>query len=345
MENWEAVIAHVAKSDADVVVHGGDITFNGADDLSDLLRARALLDRLPMRWLAIPGNHDIGDADDDSQPVTDTRRERYQSVFGDASWSVNVDGWRLLGVDVQTLLSELEAARDVRDWLEDELRVETPTALFVHRPLRPWVEAEVDKRSRYMTEPTRSRLQALFAGGGVRLVASGHVHQWRSWRADGVAHVWAPSTWASLPDRIQPRIGSKLTGVVHYDLHDDGEVTTALVQPDGMAQAVSEETSCRRTPSDPGDGKLGVWTPRRSSARPCRSALRSASGASATTRRRRARARLVSRVAARPPGFSTAAPSWRWPIRRAARALRQPSRRLDRHVHDRVEDELLRRGA
>jgi 3',5'-cyclic AMP phosphodiesterase CpdA len=239
-ENWEAVIGHVAKSDVDVVVHGGDITFNGADDLSDLVRARTLLDRLPVRWLAIPGNHDIGDAGDDKQPVTDARRDRYQGVFGDGSWSVNVHGWRLIGLDVQTLLGELDAAREVWDWLEDLLRTATPTVLFVHRPLRPWVEGEVDKPARYITEPTRSRLEALFAGGGVRLVASGHVHQWRWWRADGVDHVWAPSTWASLPDRIQPSIGSKLTGVVHYDLHDDGEIATTLVQPDGMAQVVSE---------------------------------------------------------------------------------------------------------
>jgi 3',5'-cyclic AMP phosphodiesterase CpdA len=240
MENWSAVVRHVAKTPPDVVVHGGDITFNGADDLSDLIRARALLDRLSVRWLAIPGNHDIGDADDDSQPVTDVRRERYQSVFGEASWSVNVDGWRLIGVDVQTLLCELDAALDVWEWLADELHVEQPTVLFLHRPLRPWARGEMEKRSRYITEPTRSRLEPLLANGGVRLVASGHVHQWRSWRADGIAHVWAPSTWASLPDRIQPWIGSKLTGLVHYDLRDDGEITTTLIQPDGMAQVVSE---------------------------------------------------------------------------------------------------------
>ena len=45
-------------------------------------------------------------------------------------------------------------------------------------------------------------------------------------------HVWAPSTWATLPDRIQPVIGAKVTGIVAIELGES--VAATLVRPAGM---------------------------------------------------------------------------------------------------------------
>ena len=47
-----------------------------------------LLDALPVPWLAIPGNHDIGDLGATSSPVDDRRRAAYQEAFGPTTWSV-----------------------------------------------------------------------------------------------------------------------------------------------------------------------------------------------------------------------------------------------------------------
>lgn len=236
--HWQAIIEYTAVSAPDLVVHTGDISLDGADRRDDLEHAREQLDRLPAPWLAIPGNHDIGDAAPSSQPVDETRRLRYSEVFGDASWAFDFDGWRLVGVDVQTLLSTLPAAGELWDWLDDALDRPAPTVLFVHRPLHPLAIGEADEPHRYVTEPARSRLGRLAAAGGVRLVASGHVHQWHHAEVAAASHVWAPSTWAALPDRVQPVIGAKLVGAVEHTLTPDGGVASELVQPPGVGQVV-----------------------------------------------------------------------------------------------------------
>jgi hypothetical protein len=64
------------------------------------------------------------------------------------------------------------------------------------------------------------------------------VGAWRLVGRDGLDHVWVPTTWAVLPDRIQPVLGAKLCGVVELTLADDGGVGVALRQPSGLAHWV-----------------------------------------------------------------------------------------------------------
>ena len=232
--NWRAVVAAIDQMDVDLVVHTGDISLNGADDMCELVHARDMLDRLEVPWVAIPGNHDIGDFDDELQPVDEFRRRCFAKVFGDASWLRQLGDWRLIGLDVQTLLSDLDAAEALWKWLDDALRTDAPTALFIHRPLRPWRSDEADDPRRYVPEPSRSRLHELLKSGNVRLVASGHAHQWRH-VTDSANHVWAPSTWAKLPDRVQPVIGVKTTGAVEHLLGAKGAVTSTLIRPMAIA--------------------------------------------------------------------------------------------------------------
>ena len=186
-----------------------------------------------MPWLAIPGNHDIGDVGDADDSVDAERRGRYFDAFGEGSWAVVLDGWRLVGVDVQTLASPLDASRRLWPWLEGAMAGPEPIAFFLHRPLHPLAEGEFDDPIRYVGEPTRGALLDLIDRHDVRLVASGHVHQWRQVDHDRRRHVWAPSTWATLPDSIQPTIGTKTVGVVEIEL--DRRVTAAFVQPAGVA--------------------------------------------------------------------------------------------------------------
>ncbi len=235
--NWDVVVDYVNANRPELVVHTGDISLDGADHLDDLLYARAQLNRLRVPWLAIPGNHDLGDLGETTQPVTAARRERYAAVFGQGSWMLDLGGWRLVGVDVQTLASDLDAAPRLWHWLEATLAVDVPTALFLHRPLQPWRSGENDDPRRYLQEPARGRLVAGIAAGCVRLVASGHVHQWRRARA-APARVWAPATWASLSDSAQPVIGAKVVGFVEHQLDRDGTVRSKLLDPIEMSNVV-----------------------------------------------------------------------------------------------------------
>ena len=233
-EQWDAVLAHVEATQPDLVIHTGDISAHGADGAADLRHARRRLDELTVPWLAVPGNHDIGDAQPTNHPIDDERRSRYADAFGDARWTTDLGGWRLVGIDAQTLLSDLPAAQDEWAWLEAALAADGPVGLFLHRPVRPWRADTPDEPRRYASGIGRRRLGALLAAAPVRLVGSGHVHQWWAGELDGAQHVWAPSTWAVLPDQIQPVIGSKVAGVVELVLHGDGTAEPSFVRPAGV---------------------------------------------------------------------------------------------------------------
>jgi hypothetical protein len=83
--------------------------------------------------------------------------------------------------------------------------------------------------------PARRRLAEMFDGEQLRLVLSGHVHQYRQLEIGGVTHAWAPTTWAVLSDDAQPTFGVKRCGALSVSL--DGDTSTVdLMEPDGMRQ-------------------------------------------------------------------------------------------------------------
>lgn len=234
--NWTVVVDHVTDVGAEFVVHAGDISLDGARTDGDLEHAKAQLDRLPTPWRAIPGNHDVGEADEGSLADVNHRRRRYETVFGDRFWATDLKRWRLVGIDSQELLGLSDEVEPAWQWLEAQLATSQPIAVIQHRPLRPLVEAEVDTPRRYIVEPVRSRLETLYRQAGVELLVTGHVHQWRSVDVDGMRHLWAPSTWATMPDDYQPVIGDKMVGLVEIDL--DRPQDAALVVPSQVDQQV-----------------------------------------------------------------------------------------------------------
>ena len=77
---------------------------------------------------------------------------------------------------------------------------------------------------RLLNGPLRSTL---------RLVVSGHTHQYIDVTDDGVRHLWIPSTAFIIPDDMQSRIGEKLVGIGLLDL-SEGAARFDLWCPDGM---------------------------------------------------------------------------------------------------------------
>jgi hypothetical protein len=69
------------------------------------------------------------------------------------------------------------------------------------------------------------------------VLVSGHVHQFRILDLDHRRHVWAPTTWAVLPDGMQDTFGAKRCGIVALTLGRAGRPDdVALVEPPGLAQ-------------------------------------------------------------------------------------------------------------
>ena len=109
--NWDAVVNYVGACAPDLVIHLGDLSLDGAGNAVDLRHGRAQLDRLPVAWRAVPGNHDIGDNPWPGAPagiaVDAARHQRWLDIVGADHWSVTAGGWVVMAVNAQLLGSGL----------------------------------------------------------------------------------------------------------------------------------------------------------------------------------------------------------------------------------------------
>ncbi len=243
---WDAVVAHLTANPPELVVHAGDISTRGAEGEADLAHARRQLDRLPVPWVAVPGNHDVGLPQED-WAITEKRRTRYEEIVGPRFWSADLGRWRLVGLDAEALASGHRDDEESWAWTAQHLTAGPPTVVVLHRPVAPMYDHEEDAARRYLVVEPRRRLLALLARSSVVAVVSGHLHQWRSGVVAGCRWIWAPSTWAAIDDEVQPVIGQKRTGLVQLDL--EAPELAHLVVPASLEQLVSSHRR-RATPAE-----------------------------------------------------------------------------------------------
>jgi 3',5'-cyclic AMP phosphodiesterase CpdA len=248
--NWSAVVRHVDDVRPDLVVHVGDLSLDGQHHLEDLRHSRRELDRLGAPWVAVPGNHDLGDnpvpGEGPDEAVTEDRRSRWLEHIGDDYWAVELGGWRLLGLNAQLVGSGLDSEAEQWDFLSAELARSPRTILISHKPVTAAdVELATAPPYRFVPAPGRDRLAERLDGGGVEVVVSGHVHQYRSFRYRSQRHVWAPTSWAVLPEAMQVTVGAKRCGILALELPGDAGVEPVLefVEPDGLAQLTLAENA------------------------------------------------------------------------------------------------------
>jgi 3',5'-cyclic AMP phosphodiesterase CpdA len=242
--NWEAVLRHVGAAEPDLVIHLGDLTLDGAHSPGDLREGRRQLGRLPVPWLAVPGNHDVGENAAPGVPrdwtIDAARHQRWLDVFGADHWSATVSGWALLAVNAQLLGSGLAAEASQWAWLDEQLSglsENQPVALVTHKPVTATdAELAASPSYRFWPPPARDRLGALVEERPPALVLSGHVHQYRLLRLGGTDHVWVPTTWAVLPDEAQPVLGAKRCGIVSLEFAGVAPPRPELAEPEGLVQ-------------------------------------------------------------------------------------------------------------
>jgi 3',5'-cyclic AMP phosphodiesterase CpdA len=248
--NWSAVVRHVDEVRPDLVVHVGDLSLDGEHHSHELEHARRELDRLAVAWVAVPGNHDIGDnpvvGDDPDETVTTDRRSHWLEHVGDDYRAVELGPWRLLGMNAQLFGTGLDAESEQWDFLSDELSRSPRSILISHKPVTAAAaELATAPPYRFVPAPGRDQLAERLDDAGVEVVVSGHVHQYRSFRHGSQQHVWAPTCWAVLPEAMQVSIGAKRCGILALELPDDGEGEPVLefVEPDGLAQLTLAENA------------------------------------------------------------------------------------------------------
>lgn len=240
IRNWRAIAAYARDTRPDLIVHCGDITANAPDHPEDLLVAQRELGLAGSRVSTVAGNHDVGDAPypgiDPDWRIRPEHLVAYTTELGLDRWSLDVPGWRLIGINAQVFGSGLREEGEQWRWLDTVVPRHRRVALFVHRPLVAPPGSDDTNPGRYVLPAARERLLAILAARPGSVAVSGHVHQFADHEAEGVRHVWTPSTWAVLPDRVQPLLGSKTVGAIDLGLAEDGTVTVDLRTPPGVTQ-------------------------------------------------------------------------------------------------------------
>jgi 3',5'-cyclic AMP phosphodiesterase CpdA len=248
--NWSAAVRHVEAVQPDLVIHVGDVSMDGARDAEDLSYARSRMEHLPAPWLAVPGNHDVGDTPsphiDPDDAMTAERLARWCDLFGPDHWATDLDGWRLVGLDAQLFGTGLPAEADQWGFLAGALAATDGTRrrllLVVHKPVAAsGAELAAAPPYRFIPSPAREALWEWAKDGDAQAVLSGHVHQARALQVEGVTQLWAPTTWAVLPESMQRTVGSKRCGIMQLELPEDGPLVHQVVEPVGMDQLMIPE--------------------------------------------------------------------------------------------------------
>ena len=217
----------------DLVVATGDLSLDGADRAEDLAFAAALHGGFPGRFLALPGNHDIGSHPHTMphQPVDPARLDRFRDHLGMGRGLVDFEGWRIIGLNSEVMGTGLEEEAAQLRFLDRALDSvgERRIALFLHKPV--FVTTRDDPTFDYWSVPPQARpaLAPLLDHPALRLVASGHLHLHRVVREAGVTFAWAPPlSFIVNPNEQSGLPGERTCGALLHRLDDDGVETTLL---------------------------------------------------------------------------------------------------------------------
>ncbi len=233
--NAEVLAAWVRGHRPDLVINTGDASMDGAMELDDLEYTAEWHGALGAPVRAVPGNHDVGDIASirPDQVIDAPRLDAWRRIMGPDRWSVDIPGWRLIGLNGMLLGSDHPEEAAQHAWLEEAVQVDRRIALFLHKPF--FIEHPEEGPRGYWTvlpEPRR-RLMDLLASASLKLVASGHLHGWRQESRDGVDYVWAPSG-AFVVGAMQEDLGSeRRLGAVEHVFTPEG-VTSRFVTTDGF---------------------------------------------------------------------------------------------------------------
>ena len=237
--NFDLLAEHLRDMRPDLVINTGDISLDGADRVEDLGVAHEAHSELGLDWLAVPGNHDIGDdpLPGCRQPANAERLARWRAQIGPDTFVRDVPGWRLIGLDTQITSTNLPEAEEQMERLVEALHGTEgrAVAVFMHKPFCQERMDETDSTYWCIQPRPRHRLVDLLLPQRPAFIASGHVHQWRDRGvSEGLRQVWAPSAAFIVGDAYQETVGEKSVGFVEHLLHPDGNFETRMVPLPGL---------------------------------------------------------------------------------------------------------------
>ena len=240
-DNWEPLSRWILSQEPDLVIHTGDLSVDGADHDEDLASSVALLRRLPVPVLCVPGNHDVGHLPGTAQPVDPLRLARWRRLVGPDRWAEDRDGWRLVGIDSLLCGSGSDEEAEQFAWLVRCLdgRDGRCVAMFSHQPL--FVDDPDEGDTGYWGIPPAPRraLRDLLARHDVALFASGHLHVAHEGRLDGTALIWAPASSFTVGPMERDMPGRRVLGAAVHRLR--GTASHAIAEVPGLAPHVLDD--------------------------------------------------------------------------------------------------------
>ena len=254
------------------VLHLGDIVHpvpQAEQHDNTLVLARQLFAGLQCPVLYTPGNHDIGDKNDDTAPaaaVTQQWLDGYGRVFGEPFQVHHAGGCVLLLINSPILGSGLALEATQKRWLEEQLRVANGKRIFLATHYPPFLaQPHEDTSYDNMERHARHWLLELLARHRVEAVFCGHVHN-LFYNRFGSTEIHAlPSTSFVRRDYSELHSGAPTdefgrndTGKLGFfwvDVFEQGHVAR-LVQTHGGTDTL--ELQLPGHPKDPGETPLGV---------------------------------------------------------------------------------------
>jgi len=235
--NWAPLRDWILRQNADLVIHTGDLTVDGADHEEDMHEGAELMRSLRTPFVAVPGNHDVGEAGNPHQPVNAERLARWRRHFGDDWWSRDLENWRLIGIDSMLFGSDGDEEARQLEWLRQQLSAagQRKIAWFTHRPLVIENRNEGDTGYWSVKPEPRARLFGLIDRYHVALIATGHLHKWRNDLVGGCRYVWCASSGFLVgPDNQPDMPGEKRLGAVIYEFCGS-DVSVSAADVPGLA--------------------------------------------------------------------------------------------------------------
>ncbi|TCL68093.1 metallophosphoesterase [Rhizobium sp. BK251] len=239
--NWEPLLTWLEATGADLIVHTGDLTVDGADKDEDITFSMDLMRQVKIPMLIVPGNHDVGHLPGSDQPVNAERLKRWRSLADQDRWLEDANGWRLIGLNSLLLGHEDEEEEAQFEWLQRalEARGGRRIALFAHKPLFVDEPHEGDTGYWSVRPAQRRRLYDLIAAHDVALFASGHLHWAWQGRFERTSLTWGPSA-AFIIDKMEREMpGERLIGAVVHEF--GGDVQSRIIDVPGMTAHVLDD--------------------------------------------------------------------------------------------------------
>jgi alkaline phosphatase D len=239
--NWAPLLTWIEDTRADLIIHTGDLTVDGADKPGDITFCLDLMRQTSIPMLILPGNHDVGHLPGSEQPVNAERLNRWRDLVGEDRWFEDTNGWRFVGLNSLLLGHEDDEEQAQFEWLRETLeeRRGRRIALFAHKPLFVDEPHEGDTGYWSVRPAQRKRLYDLIAAHDVALFASGHLHWAWQGRFENTALTWAPSAAFILDKLVREMPGERLVGAVVHEFGDD--VQTDIVAVPGMTAYVLDD--------------------------------------------------------------------------------------------------------